>query len=298
LPFIFLPFCGIIRPDRCRGILMNRFALLILFLSPMVALGAARDPRVAMSGATIGGAAPATERAAVASKNQISVQQNFSYGDGMSPSIKQEPAAVGIVAEEVKPGKKDNRDAERAACLANNIGVGNTFVWASRYSNTGSYATLMEDTQYPDNNVCFVRVDVRSNDSRIDTTGLPSKYFEWGRNIECGSWLDEQDLTNRILAAKKKGRTWATIGGAAGGAVVGVGSMELFGNRAIGGAVMGQKALQGTELLRSQMIVMKQNGDSRYSELRRYLQELQEACKDAADNPHCLEYNYEALLKI
>lgn len=299
------------------GKFMKKFLLLFFMVVPVVCMAAGRDPRVGMTGVTIGRAAPAnqvlqsaqaaqaeqtavTERAAVASKNQISMQKNLNLGDGMSPSIKQEPAAVGIVADEVKPGKKNNRDAERAACLANNIGVGNTFVWASRYSNTGSYATLLEDTKYPDNNVCFVKVDVRSSDSRIDTSYIPGKYFEWGRAVECGSWVDEQDLTNRIVAAKKKGRTWATVGGAVGGAAVGVGSMELFGNRLIGGKVEGQKDknLSKTEVLRSQMLVMKKNNDSRYNEIRGYLVELQTACQDSQNNAHCSEYDYEELLKI
>lgn len=273
---------------------MKKILFLCLVLAPMVAL--ARDPRVGVAGATLGRVTPSVDRAMIASKNQISLQQTF--GDGMSPSIKAEPAAVGIIADEVGPGKKDNRDAERAACLANNIGVGNTFVWASRYSNTNSYATMREDTENPENNVCFAKIDIRSSDSRIDTSDIPSQYFEWGRAIQCGSWVDENDLTNRILAAKKKGRTWATVGGAVGGAAVGVGSMELFGNRLIGDKVMGQKDLHGTELLRSQMLVMKQKGDSRYNEIKGYLQELKDACDGSSNNANCNKYDYEALLKI
>lgn len=273
---------------------MRRIVFSIFLLLPMICVAADRDPRVGFY------SAPAVERAAVASKNQISMQQQIvSLGDAMSPSVKQEPAAVAIIADEVKPGKKNTRDSERAACLANNIGVGNTFVWASRYSDTSGYATLLEDTTNPDNNVCFVKVDIRSDDSRIDTSDLPSKYFEWGKLIECGSWVDENMLQDRILAAKKKGRTWATIGGAVGGAAVGVGSMELFGNRLIDGKVMGQKdsSLSRTEILRSQMMDMKRHKDPRYDEIRGYLQELERACRDSA-NPKCTEYDYKLLLQI
>ncbi len=278
---------------------MKNILFVALFLLPSFAVAEVRDPRVGISGATIGRVAPSVDRAMVASKNQISMQQNLTLGDGMSPSIKQEPSAISIVADEVKPGKKNNRDSERAACLANNIGVGNTFVWASRYSNTGSYATMQEDIERPENNVCFVKVDIRSNDSRIDTSDIPSKYFEWGDIITCGSWVDENDLTNRILAAKKKGRTWATVGGAVGGAAVGVGSMELFGNRLIDGKVMGQKDshLSKTELLRSQMLVMRQNKDPRYDEIKGYLRELKKACASSS-NSNCSVYDLDVLLNI
>ena len=280
---------------------MRQIVFLSFLLLPAVCVAADRDPRVGFTGATIAAGASAVDRAAVASKNQISMQQQIvSLGDAMSPSVKQEPAAVGIIADEVKPGKKDNgRDSQRAACLANNVGVGNTFVWASRYSDTSGYATLLEDTINPENNVCFVKVDIRSDDSRIDTSDLPSKHFEWGKLIECGSWVDENMLQDRILAAKKKGRTWATIGGAVGGAAVGVGSMELFGNRLIDGKVMGQKdsSLSPTEILRSQMLEMKKNNDPRYTEIRGYLQELETACKNSS-NSKCNEYNYKLLLQI
>ena len=279
---------------------MKKFVFLFMVVLPMVCSAAGRDPRVGMAGATIGRVTPSVDRAMVASKNQINMQQNVTLGDAMSPSTKQEPAAVGIVADDVRPGKKATRDAERAACIANNIGVGNTFVWASRYSDTSGYATLREDIENPDNNVCFARVDIRSSDSRIDTSDLPSKYFQWGDVIQCGSWVDESVLTDKILAAKKTGRTLATIGGAVGGAAVGVGSMELFGNRLIGGKVQGQKdkSLSDTEVLRSQMIVMRQNHDTRYDEVRGYLLDLQNACKSNPDNSNCRRYDYEELLKI
>ena len=134
-----------------------------------------------------------------------------------------------------------NRDAEKLACLRNNIGIGNTFVWASRNSNTANYATMVEDTVNPENNVCFVLVGMRSDDSAVNTSDIQPRYFEWGQNITCGSWIDEDKMKERILDAKKKGRVWATIGASAAGAGVGVGAMELFGNKLIGGKVQGQK---------------------------------------------------------
>ena len=65
----------------------------------------------------------------------------------------------GVVAAE--SDDEINRDAERLACVSNNIGVGNTFVWASKYSNTSNYSTMVEDTENPENNVCWVRVELR-----------------------------------------------------------------------------------------------------------------------------------------
>lgn len=144
--------------------------------------------------------------------------------------------------EPIEPEKPDMREKEREACIRNNIGVGNTFVWASRYSDVNNYATMVEDIEHPENNTCFVRVELKSSDAKVDLSDISGKYFEMGRNITCGSWVDEDMLEKRILDAKKNARTWATVGGAVGGAALGVGSMELFGNKLIGGAVQGQKA--------------------------------------------------------
>lgn len=186
-----------------------------------------------------------------------------------------------------KPAK-DMREKEREACIRNNIGIGNTFVWASRYSDINNYATMVEDVENPENNTCFVLVGVKSSDSRIDLSDLPSKYFEMGRNISCASWVDEGKIESRILDAKKKNRTLATIGGVVGGATVGVGSMELFGNRAIGGSVMGQKALEGKELIRSQLLVMKKNDTAQFNKLMEDVKQVKKACTNASNKyPEC-----------
>ena len=173
-----------------------------------------------------------------------------------------------------KPSK-DMREKEREACIRNNIGIGNTFVWASRFSDISNYATMVEDVENPENNTCFVLVGVRSADSRVDLSDLPSKYFEMGRNISCASWVDEDEIESRILDAKKKNRTLATIGGAVGGAALGVGSMELFGNKLIGGSVMGQK--EGTT--QEQFYTYMYNLDSNeYNEIVSYFIQMDEAC--------------------
>jgi len=197
----------------------------------------------------------------------------------------------------------DRREKEKAACIQNNIGVGNTFVWASRYSNTNDYSTMIEDLEQPENNTCFVKVGLKSTDERINLGDIRDQYFEMGRDITCGAWVDEGKLEQRILDAKKKARTWATVGGAVGGAALGVGSMELFGNRLIGGAVEGQKALEDDELLRSQLLVLKKDKSAQYDEIIKHLKSLQKECAsdvwaDAEKPEICGEHNYEYLLGV
>lgn len=178
----------------------------------------------------------------------------------------------------------DNRDKEREACINNNIGIGNTFVWASRYSNTADYAQMVEDVENPDNNICFVKVEVKSSDPRVSTHDVPSKYFEMGRDITCGDWTNEEMLKQRILDAKKTARTWGTVGGAVGGAGLGVGIMEWFGNDLIGGAVIGQEALSGNELLKSQLLVLKDKNITQYNDFVNTACEFIEACNDPVWN--------------
>lgn len=277
--------------------------VLALMALPSAVFAADRDPRVAVRNNAMVASTSALDqanRASVASKNQLAAQSIFVTADSeksMSPSIK----VQNIDSNVQKNVEKDKRESERAACLGNNIGIGNTFVWASKYSNASSYATLQEDVENPENNICFVKVDLRSTDSRVDLTDIPSKYFGWGQNIECGSWVDEALLEKRILDAKKAGRTWATVGGAVGGAAIGVGSMELFGNRLIGGAVQGQESLSGKELLRSQLLAMKKSDSTQYESFRSDLKELKALCdelKSLGDTANGCDIDYDALLNI
>ncbi len=281
---------------------MKCFLVALFAVVPFIANAAdARDPRVSINSRM----APAQNRTMITSKNQISTPNISLSTNSMSPSIKDNGTKGQPQQSAPTEEKKDNRAAERMACLNNNIGVGNTFVWASRYSNTGDYATMLEDTENPENNVCFVKVALKSSDSRISLADIPARYFQWGETINCGSWVDESTLEQRILDAKKSGRTWATVGGAVGGAAVGVGSMELFGNRLIGGKVQGQKdeSLSSTELLRSQLLTMKNNKDMRYQTYLDDLQKLKTACEKlkAAGGTvpgKCDEFDYDKLLNI
>lgn len=194
---------------------------------------------------------------------------------------------VSVVDDNPAPYVKNTRDREREACLNNNIGIGDTFVWASKYSSTGSYATMVEDTDNPENNVCFVKVGLKSDDKKVSVDDIPSKYFMWGDTITCGSWVDQSVLEKHILDGKKTARVLGTIGGTVGGAAVGVGAMEAFGNKLLAEAgkekklkvLQGQEALDGADLLKSQMLVLKENNVARYNKIVENAKKLGKICK-------------------
>lgn len=229
-------------------------------------------------------ATPATGRGRASMANQMDARAAVSkkyINNAVVSSEPTEQVAVEKPAPEVVPEKpKDMREREKAACIQNNIGVGATFVWASKYSNSADYSSMVEDVEFPENNVCFVKVALKSNDSRIDVSDIPTKYFIMGDTITCGNWANEETLKQRILDAKKKGRTWATVGGAVGGAGIGVGAMELFGNELIGGAVEGQADMKGTKLLCSQMKVLRQEKSSKYNDIIAALKDMQKYCEE------------------
>lgn len=171
---------------------------------------------------------------------------------------------------------------QRTVCLSNNVGISNTFVWADKNSDTSNYSYMIENVENPENNACFVRVDVRSSDERVDMSDVKSKYFVMGTDMTCGAWVDEAMLEERILDATKKGRTWGTIASVVGGAGVGVGAMELFGNKLIGGKVEGQqdKSMGEAELLLSQLRTLEKQDKPKYDEFIKKLGELKKVCDE------------------
>ena len=207
-------------------------------------------------------------RAGTTSRNQLAALSSQSSIRAENPS-----AAVPV----------DKRDTEKKACVNNNVGFGNTFVWASRYSDTSNYSSMTEDTEEPDNNVCYVKVGLGSSDSAVDLSDIPTKYFVMNDNITCGSWVDQNSVKQIILDAKKKGRSWATAAAVVGGAGVGVGAMELFGNKAIGGKVEGQKSLSENELLRSKLLVLKKENPTQYNIYVETLTKIQNDCNSLPD---------------
>lgn len=283
--FILVEFCGIIALDK-RKVIMNRLYPLFFCLTSLVVVDAwAINPiRNSSSGRVM-----TAQRAGVVSKKQVSVNapQTEKLSDVATTETVDDSAAV---AEEVKATEKDMREKERMACMANNIGVSNTFVWASRYSDTSNYATMVEDVEVPDNNVCFVKAALKSKDPKIDVSGVPAKYFEMGQVVTCGGWADYDSLKQQILDAKKKGRTLGTIASVVGAAGVGVGAMELFGNKLIGGKVEGQVSLGDTEFLRSELLILQKEDVAKYNEFTQKLKELAEECGDDKENEYCKKY--------
>ena len=224
---------------------------------------AAEHGRPAMSGKMIM-SAPRAERY-TASVNQLN-------GIGGITDVKNHADVVEAVHQTVvepeNPTVVDMREEERNACINNNIGIGNTFVWASRNSDTSDYASMVEDTNNPQNNVCFVRVGLKSDDSaRVSVDDVPAKYFMWGENIKCGSWADEKEMEQRILDARKGARIGGIVAASVGGAGVGVGAMELFGNELIGGGVQGQKADKQT-MYKSYLEYLSKNDTVEYNKVK------------------------------
>lgn len=283
---------------------MNKlFSVFVMIMFIGTAFGADGNNARSRSGLTGNNARVSTVAQLQSSKKQT---VNVPVADSAVPL---DPEKVGPMVPDPnnampasQQSRKDTRDKERLACLNNNIGVGNTFVWASRYSNTSNYSYMVEDTEEPENNVCFVKVDMRSDDARISLSDVPSKYFQWGQNITCGSWANEDSLRQRILDAKKKGRTWGTVAGAVGGAGLGVGAMELFGNKLIGGAVEGQqrKDLSDVEKLQAQLSNLKRENKAQYDALVKDITDLKDACDKivSGDKPAACSGGYIDLLSV
>lgn len=207
---------------------------------------------------------------------------------------------TGTVEKIEEKEQKDMREAERNACINNNIGIGNTFVWASRYSDTSNYANMVEDMTNPENNVCFVKVELKSDDeSRVKVSDVAPKYFMWGEAIECGSWVDEKEMEKRILDARKGARIGGIVASTVGGAGLGVGAMELIGSQAIEGW-KGQKGLSGVALYRSEILALqnskKQADKDKAAEIVNNLKVIRDAHKNGQTIESYTEV-YEPLIK-
>ena len=270
------------------------FRLLPIFMAFFVALPAFAASSSSQARRSVTSQMVMSAPRATASTNQL---------EAMSASNSQ-PTINKIDLEE-KPSEpiENNRDKEKEACVNNNVGLGNTFVWASRYSDSNNYMSMIEDVIEPDNNVCFVRVELKSNDSKISLSDIPARYFEMGRIITCGEWANEDTVRQRILDARKNARVWGSVGAAVGGAAIGVGAMELFGNSLIGGKVEGQnnENLSDDEVLLSQLLVLKNDKHQDFDKFIAQLKIVKEECaklqKSGGEVPEeCSKYNYEYLL--
>ena len=282
-------------------------SLLVLCLFVMPAFGAGRS----MVGNVRPGVGAGVARTVASEKTNVATPVvPVAQKVAKSAVVAQDNNNANEKQEAPKAAIKTAQEQARMACLSNNIGIGNTFVWASRNSNTSSYATMVEDTENPDNNVCFVLVGMRSEDARVNTADIQPRYFEWGRNITCGSWVDEEKLKDRILEAKKKARVWGTIGASVGGAGLGFGMMEAFGNKLLAKSsglkdLEGQRALEGAEWYQSKAYELyNKGGDSRNTavEFKRLVDELKKVCSDSDAvsevKEKCQQEDYKILQQV
>ena len=252
-----------------------KYVFSVAFLSLFVFSGAmAASGRPAMSNKIM--SAP-RYTASTNQLNGIPPAQMTVTNSSVEPAV--EPKV--IETENVVVINQDTREAERNACINNNVGFGNTFVWASRYSDTSNYSNMVEDVKNPQNNVCFVRVELKSDDeSRVSVSDVPAKYFMWGENVECGGWANKSEIEQRILDAKKANRVGGIVAVSVASAGLGVGAMELFGNKLIGGKVEGQKSLEGYRLQRSQLLTLKEKNPSQYAARIDDLKQIKKVCEE------------------
>lgn len=300
LVFILFVFCGIIMLINGEEN-MKKFALITAFcmicMPVLAATDDANQSRRSMASQMVMSAPRVT-----ASTNQITAMANANNAKlATTPVITPDAVRVDEYSQTDDDSSVNDREKEKQACISNNIGIGNTFVWASRYSNPDNYSSMIEDTENPDNNVCFVRVEIKSNDPKISVDDISGKYFIMGNDITCGQWADTDTLRQRILNAKKSTRTWATVGGVVGGAGLGVGAMELFGNRLIGGAVEGQRSLSDDDLLLSQLLVLRDSNKTEYNAIVALLNTIKTECdsdiyKSATQPSECSAFNWDAIL--
>lgn len=196
--------------------------------------------------------------------------------------------------------KTQEINRRRDACLLRAAGNFDTFVWASRDSDVGSYRLMVEDIENPENNTCFVKVSVRNTDERVDTHDIADRYFKMGERAICGNWLAEEDLEKRVLDATKTKRVLGAVATSLVGAGVGVGisetAMAIAAKNGGDSKVLGQAALDETELLISQIKELERKDIAEYNRVMNAMKVLDETCDkewtcekpvecDAANNP-------------
>lgn len=200
----------------------------------MCAICALALPAFGAGRSMVGGTAHSTAsgRMMTMPNNRFTPSIKIDHGVANVPDEPQDNPGVRVVDDDPQPADDHALElaAQKAACVNNNIGAGNTFVWAARDSSTTNYASMVEDTENPDNNTCFVSVGLQSKDARVNISDIQPRYFPVGTTVTCGSWTDETMLEKRILDAKKTVRILSTVGASVGGVGLGVGIMEGFGN--------------------------------------------------------------------
>jgi hypothetical protein len=187
----------------------------------------------------------------------------------------------GDANETVPPLEEETEwEKRRKACLSNNIGIGNTYVWASKDSAGKDYSQMIEDIKNPENNACFARVSFKHTDTKVKTSDLISRYVMMGDTVKCGSWFDKENLEDRVLEAKKSARIWGTVGASVGGAAVGVGisegAMAIAAHMGSDSKLMGQKALSDAEWLKKKLQNLKKESPNDHEKVCGLLKKLWE----------------------
>lgn len=212
-----------------------------------------------------------------------------------------EPEPTPDVPPQPTPEKSmEEIEAEKRACINSNVGIGNSFVWAAKDSDVSNYMSMMEDYENPANNTCFVLVEMRSDNPRVSVDDIYGKYFQWGQEVECGSWADYETMKSRILDASKKKRVGAAIATTLGGMGLGVGiseaAMTIAANNRGDSKVQGQLALSGEEFVIAKIKEMQKENTSRYGDFVKKLKDLKSYCTSKIDNEAyqtvCNEYDY------
>lgn len=134
-------------------------------------------------------------------------------------------------------------------------------VWAAKsFAMPGGVqaGTVMTESPNPQDNTCFSSVSMKSGDIKDMGRFFPARYFENGQTVECGSWINTDDLDAAILDATKGKRIAGTIAASVGGLAIGATAADLIG-QATGkqddgsNTWTGQAGLQGKAYVQSRL---------------------------------------------
>jgi hypothetical protein len=141
-----------------------------------------------------------------------------------------------------------------------------------------------------------MKVELSSTDSDVKLNKIPGTYFAMNDTITCGSWVDKGKVEEIILDASSTSRILGTIGGAVGGAAVGVSAMELFGNdllastdtfQSVGGQLdTGNKnAMTDTQVICSNLMALESDNKTQFTTTIASIRENVKNCAAVAGVP-------------
>ncbi|MDR3208326.1 MAG: hypothetical protein LBT45_00570 [Rickettsiales bacterium] len=199
-------------------------------------------------------------------------------------------------------------DAERSACVGT---YGNVWANKSYAAPDGVIASsFLTEAASPGDNTCYSLVSVKSSEIKDMGRFFPARYFQTGRTLNCGSWLDGAALDDAILDAKKGSRTGWTIAASIAGAGTGAVLTDVFGRKIIKNGFGGQGELdkdkEKEEFYRSMQRDSKNGNDVKLKAYAAKYKEWHDACggviggKDSIEsckNPDAIEV-YNTLVKI